>query len=163
MVYDYSGMSLQSVYLLSGSQYNHAYDIEGNDLLSGEEPWNPTPVSYDMNWLINSAWLANATTQRDAIKAIYQQSEDAIPFFIQTDGHGRLNEGNKGCHNLAESVMRYIPNMMLGDYASYYNNGNNPSDHARTSAGIANYFPAMGNHEFMLRSSDTGLARHPRQ
>lgn len=161
MVYNYSGTSIQSVYLLTGSQYNHAYDIEGNDLLSGEEPWNPTPVSYDMNWLINSAWLANAATQRDAIKSIYQQSEDAIPFFIQTDGHGRLNEGNKGCHNLAESVMRYIPNMMLGDYASYYNNGNNPSDHARTSAGIANYISAMGNHEFMLSSSDTGLASLP--
>lgn len=161
MVYNYSGTSIQSVYLLTGSQYNHAYDIEGNDLLSGEEPWNPTPVSYDMNWLINSAWLANAATQRDAIKSIYQQSEDAIPFFIQTDGHGRLNEGNKGCHNLAESVMRYIPNLQLGDYASYYSNGNNPANHASSSAGIANYFSAMGNHEFMLSSSDTGLASLP--
>lgn len=164
MVYDYSGSSLEAVYLLSGTQYNHAYDIEGTDLLDGAEPEEPfvkTTLSYDMNWLINAAWLANAEIQREAIKAIYLQSEDAIPFFIQTDGHGRLNEGNKGCHNLAEPIMRYIPNLQLGDYASYYSDGANASNHVVSSEGITNYIPAMGNHEFMKNSSEAQLPSLP--
>lgn len=160
-VYTIDGSETNTVYSGLGELLSHAYDIDGNDILSGEDPFIKTDLAYDTNWFITSAWLANATIQRDAIKAIYQQSEDAIPFFIQTDGHGRYNEGNKGCHNLAEPVMRYIPNMMLGDYASYYNNGNNPTDHVRTSAGIANYFSAMGNHEFMKSSAGAELASLP--
>lgn len=161
-IYDKTGTNINTVYALSGGVLSHAYDINGNDLLDGEEPFVKTTLSYDTNWLITSAWLANATTQRNAVKALYQQSSDAIPFFIQTDGHGRFNEGNKGCHNLAEEVMRYIPNMQLGDYASYYYDGANPSDHARTSAGITNYLPAMGNHEFLNNNSeDAELADLP--
>ena len=157
-VYDIIGDSIANVYDLSSNRLSQAYDINGNVVFdSGIEPEDPfikTTLAYDTNWFITSAWLANATIQRDAIKTIYQQSNDAIPFFIQTDGHGRYNEGNKGCHNLAEPIMRYIPNMMLGDYASYYSDGSNPTNHARTSAGITNYLPAMGNHEFLRSSTD---------
>ena len=159
-VYDKIGSTLSTVYDKTGSSLQYAYDKDGNEIFSGsesEEPFIKTTLSYDTNWFINSAWLSNATIQRDAIKSIYQASNDAIPFFIQTDGHGRYNEGNKGCHNLAEPVMRYIPNMMLGDYGSYYSNGNNPANHARTSAGIESYLPAMGNHEFMPSTAEDSL------
>lgn len=154
MVYDIEGTLLQSVYTYQGAALSKAYDKDGTEVFSAEEPWNPTTLTYDTNWFITSAWLANAAIQRNAVKTIYQQSEDAIPFFIQTDGHGRYNEGNKGAHNIAESVMRYIPNLQLGDYASYYNHGANPTNHKNTSAGISNYLCAMGNHEFM--SKETG-------
>ena len=157
-VYSLPGTALSAVYDIDGNSLQYAYDKNGNEIFAGgDAPWNPVPVSYTMNWLIKEAWLTNAETQRNAVKAIYQASEDAIPFFIQTDGHGRYNEGNKGCHNLAEPVMGYIPNIMLGDYASYYNDGANPADHARTSAGIANYFPVMGNHEFMRGTAEGAL------
>lgn len=153
-VYNKGGTSLPAVYNKNGRSLSEAYDLQGNLIFGGEEPWNPTTLNYDTNFLINSAWLTSATTARDAIKALYQSSADAVPFFIMTDGHGRYNEGNKGCHNLAESTMRYIPNIQLGDYASYYNYGANPTNHANSSAGISNYICAMGNHEFM--SIDSG-------
>ena len=149
-VYNKSGTALASIYDLSAVSLQYAYDKNGNVIFSsGDVPWTPAPVSYDTNFFIKENWLTNAGTQRNAVKAIYQASEDAIPFFIQTDGHGRYNEGNKGCHNLAEPVMRYIPNIMLGDYGSYYSNGNNPTSHTASSAGLVNYLPVMGNHEFM--------------
>ena len=153
-VYNKNGTQLSAVYNKNGTSLLVAYDVDGNQVFGGEEPWTPTTLAYDTNFLINDAWLTSATTARDAIKALYQASSDAIPFFIMTDGHGRYNEGNKGCHNLAESTMRYIPNIQLGDYASYYNYGSNPTNHTRTSAGISNYICAMGNHEFM--SIETG-------
>lgn len=159
MVYDKTGAELTEVYDKSGNALQYAYDKSGNQIFNSddEEPFVKTTLSYDWGNFIDSAWLTNAAIQRDRVKAIYQQSEDAIPFFIQTDGHGRYNEGNKGCHNLAEATMRYIPNIMLGDYASYYNDGANPTNHARTSAGITNYFPVMGNHEFMPSTSEGSL------
>lgn len=156
-VYNKTGTQLNAVYDRFGVSLATAYDKDGNVVFGGAEPWVKTTLPYDTNWLINQAWLTNAETQRDAVKAIYQQSEDAVPFFIMTDGHGRYNEGNKGAHNLAEETMRYIPNLQLGDYASYYNDGANPANHARTSAGIANYLSAMGNHEFLNNNSEDAL------
>jgi len=149
-VYNKAGTALTSIYDKDGNSLQYAYDKDGNEIFaSGDAPWTPVPVSYDTNFFIKENWLSNAAIQRDAVKAIYQASEDAIPFFIQTDGHGRYCEGNKGCHNLAEPVMRYIPNIMLGDYGSYYSNGRNAADHIASSAGLVNYLPVMGNHEFM--------------
>lgn len=153
-VYNTNGVQLSAIYSKEGASANIAYDIDGNQIFGGETPFVPTTLDYDTNFLINSAWLNNATIQRNAIKTLYLASDNAIPFFIMTDGHGRYNEGNKGCHNLAESTMRYIPNLQLGDYASYYNYGANPTNHTRTSYGIENYICAMGNHEFM--SKETG-------
>lgn len=161
-VYNINSASIDNVYDVVPNLLAHAYDIMGNDLIDAEEPWVKTTLPYTTNWLINTAWLTNAAMQRDAVKALYQQSNDAIPFFIQTDGHGRFNEGNKGCHNLAEDTMRYIANMQLGDYASYYSDGNNPTNHATSSAGLVNYLPAMGNHEFLNNNSaDAELADLP--
>lgn len=158
-VYNTAGTALTSIYDKDGNSLQYAYDKDGNVIFSGGvAPFVPTILQYDTNWLITQAWLDNAQTQRDAVKAIYQQSADAVPFFIQTDGHGRYNEGNKGCHNLAEPVMRYIPNIMLGDYASYYNDGADPTNHARTKQGITNYFPVMGNHEFLRSNTDDPIA-----
>lgn len=160
-VYSAAGTALSAVYDKDGTLLQYAYDKNGVEVFSAEEPEEPfvkTTLAYDTNWFITPAWLANAEIQRDAIKTIYQQSEDAIPFFIQTDGHGRYNEGNKGCHNLAEPAMRYIPNIMLGDYASYYNDGADPTNHARTKQGITNYLPVMGNHEFLRSNTDDPIA-----
>lgn len=156
-VYDREENVLSAIYDKSGNSLQYAYDKNGTLIFdcSGEDPFIKTTVPYTTNWLIDSAWLENATIQRDRIKTIYQQSEDAIPFFIQTDGHGRYNEGNKGCHNLAEPIMRYIPNLQLGDYASYYADGANAERHIASSLGLNNYLPAMGNHEFMIGSDET--------
>lgn len=157
-VYNKTGNVLATVYDRYGNALTQCYDKDGNELMGGSSgDWEPTTLAYDTNWFITTAWLENATIQRDAVKALYDASADAIPFFIQSDGHGRYNEGNKGAHNLAESDMRYIANMQLGDYASYYNDGANPANHASTSAGITNYLPVMGNHEFLNNNSDDAL------
>lgn len=149
-VYNYTGDALTYAYDVLGTTLQYAYDVDGNEVLSGdppEEPWVKTLLRYDTNYIITEAWLANATTQRNAVMAAY--SANNIPFFIQTDGHGKKNEGNKGCHNLAEETMRYIANMQLGDWASYYSDGANATEHISTSRGITNYLTVMGNHEFM--------------
>lgn len=153
-IYSKNGNQLSTVYSQQSVTLNKAYDVNGNQIYGGELPFEPTILEYDTNFLINSAFIEKATIQRDAVKALYQASSDAIPFYIMTDGHGRYNEGNKGCHNLAEATMGYITNLQLGDYASYYNYGNNPANHKRTSAGISNYICVMGNHEFMSKASD---------
>lgn len=155
-VYTVSGSQLSAIYNRSGAGLSYAYDLSGTEIFSGqvpEEPFDKTLVRYDRTDLITNAWLANAETQRNAVLALYNQSSDAIPFFLQTDGHGRRNEGNKGAHNLAEPVMRYIWNIQLGDYASYYADGANASHHISSSAGLTNYIPVMGNHEFLNNDS----------
>ena len=159
MIYNVSGSNISSAYDRSGSALPQAYDVAGNPLLDGgggggDDEFIKTILPYDSNYMINASWLENATTQRNALITAYQASEDAIPFFIQTDGHGRYNEGNKGCHNLAEETMGYIRNIQLGDYGSYYSNGNNPINHANTSLGISKYLTVMGNHEFLNNNSD---------
>ena len=153
-VYKRDGTQLSTIYDRSGTSLQYAYDVHGNEIFSGDapEPWVKTYVTYDTAY-ITDAWLENAVTQRDAIKTLYQASNNAIPFFIQTDGHGKYNEGNKGCHNKAEETMRYIMNIQLGDWGSYYDNGANATRHKQTSEGITNYLPAMGNHEFLSNNS----------
>lgn len=155
-IYDSNGGTINSVYNLSQSGLSQAYDIQGNSLMGGgdDDEFIKTTVPYSTNWFVTNAYLANAEIQRDAIKNIYEQSDDAIPFFIQTDGHGRYNEGNAVCHNLAEPVMGYIANMQLGDYGSYYSNGANAAKHVTSSSGFAKYLPAMGNHEFLNNNSE---------
>lgn len=152
-VYNKTGTQLATIYNSLATSLTEAYDISGNEIFSGDDPFIKTLLRYDGASLISDAWLNCATIQRDAIKTLYQQSPDAIPFFIQTDGHGKFNDGNKGCHNLAEPVMRYIANMQLGDYASYYSDGANAIKHIQSSDGIQNYLPAMGNHEFLSNNS----------
>ena len=158
-VYDVNGNQLSTVYNRYGTALQQVYDVYGNPLLSGgdNDEFIKTILPYDTNYIINAAWLANANTQRDALIALFNQTDDGIPFFIQADGHGRKNEGNKGCHNLAEETMQYIRNIMLGDYSSYYSDGNNPANHKRTSDGIAKYLSVMGNHEFLNNNSDEAL------
>lgn len=152
--YSLNGEQISNVYDLTSLNLNQAYDIQGNELL---DEFIKTILSYDTNYIITNAWLANATTQRDALLTAFNATTDGIPFFIQTDGHGRYNEGNKGCHNLAEPIMEYVRNIQLGDYESFYYDGNNPSDHARTSNGIEKYISAMGNHEFMNNNTEDAL------
>lgn len=158
-VYSLNGEQIYNVYNLSPLSLNQAYDIQGNELLSGgsapSDEFVKTILSYDTNYIISNAWLANATTQRNALLTAFNATGDGIPFFIQTDGHGRLNEGNKGCHNLAEETMGYIRNIQLGDYGSYYSDGANARKHLNTSLGISKYICAMGNHEFLNNNSDT--------
>lgn len=167
-VYNFNGSIIQNVYDLDGLLLSQAYDLSGTELMgdtptpSPDEPFVKTTLAYDSNYMINTAWLNNATTQRNALIQAYNSSNDSIPFFIQTDGHGRYNEGNKGCHNIAEATMGYIRNIQLGDYASYYSNGNNPSKHNQTKQGIEKYLSVMGNHEFLNNNSaDAELADLP--
>lgn len=161
-VYNLTGSQIYAIYNTSANSLSLAYDINGTEIFSDEEPFVKTILKYSTNWLIDANWLANAESVRDSIIALYTQSEDAIPFFIQTDGHGRFSEGNVGCHNLAEPIMRYIANIQLGDYESYYYDGKNPADHATSSDGLKNYLPVMGNHEFLTNDSpDSELADLP--
>lgn len=154
-IYNGQGQLIESVFDYQGSALTQCYNLNGDELMGGgDDPFIKTILPYDTNYIISSAWLANATTQRNLLISECAESEGPIPFFIQTDGHGRYSEGNKACHNLAEETLRYIPNIQLGDYESYYNNGNNPINHKRTTIGIINYISVMGNHEFLNNNSE---------
>ena len=151
-IYDIEGNVVSDAFDDEKTSLNQVYDVRGNGLF---KDFDKTILPYDTNYLIDKTWLRNALVQRDAMITAFANSNSAIPFFIQTDGHGKLNDGNKGCHNLAEKTLRYIRNIQLGDYASYYGNGSNPTSHSRTSAGIVNYIGVMGNHEFLNNNSAT--------
>jgi len=110
--------------------------------------WLPLALDF-----INAAWGENATTQRNAMLARFNASNDAIPLFIQTDGHGNRNDGNVGCYNFSEATMGFIRNIQLGDYASYYNDGASAANHVASKAGLENYIPVLGNHEFLNNNS----------
>lgn len=151
--YDVNGNVLPTLYDVDGETLTHIYDINGTDLI--DEPFIKRILPYETNYLITQELIANAEIQRDALKAKFQQSADAIPFFIQTDGHGHVNDGNKLCYNLAESTMGYIRNFQLGDYGSYYLDGYDAGVHKTTSKDIDKYIVAMGNHEFLANDSES--------
>lgn len=158
MIYDLTGAEINSAYQFS-TQLSQAYDINGNPLMSDEPSPEPefirTVLPYDSVSVIDDSVLTQALAQRRALLNAFNDSNGAIPFFIETDAHGRMNEGNKVCHNLAEPTMKYIRNIQLGDYGSYYSNGGNASKHLQTRAGIKKYVPVMGNHEFMVSNVST--------
>jgi len=151
-VYGISGEKLRHTYSTdSFPPLEFAYDVLGRSL----NPLVKTKLSGGMDE--RETWLATATQQRNAMIDAYNRSEDAIPFFIQTDGHGHGSWGNIGCHNLAEGYCGYVRNIQLGDYSSYYYDGANPANHAANSAGIANYITVMGNHEFLTNNADATM------
>lgn len=153
MIYNVTGDTVLSPSDVQGDATQRAYNLSG-DLVCGRKqyPFEPRPVIYDLN-IINDAWLANATLQRNALLTDFNQSSDAIPFFIETDAHGNKNDGNKGCQNLAEATMGFIANFQLGDWASFYSNGENAEEHHWTSFGLVNYIPAIGNHELLANNT----------
>lgn len=153
MIYDTSGMVISEPLDNQGRAASRVYDVSGKQLF-GKKEWGfvPRHVVYDGN-LITDALIANATSQRNALLAQYNQSDDAIPFFIETDAHGRLNDGNKLCQNLAEPIMGHIANFQLGDWGSFYSNGEDAEKHHWDSFGIVNYIPAIGNHELLANNS----------
>lgn len=127
-----------------------------------EEDFDLLWIPYKLSNLINDAWGENAKIQRNLVLEKYNNSSSAIPFFAQTDGHGKYNDGNVGCYNLSEKTMRFIRNIQLGDYGSYYSDGNNAAKHLSSSSGLVNYIPVMGNHEFLNNNSpDAELASLP--
>ena len=121
------------------------------------EDFEVTWLPLYSNYCVNAAWIVNAKIQRDLMLARFNASSDAIPFFIQTDGHGNHSDGNIGCYNCSEGTMQYIRNIMLGDYSSYYHDGGTARMHTSTSNGLINYIPVLGNHEFLKESSETAL------
>lgn len=149
--YTMNGTKLKHTYEQGFPPIKIAYDILGRSL--SDFISQPLPDGMDDT----ETWKANAITQRDAMIDLYNRSNDAIPFFIQTDGHGRGSGGNIGCHNLSEEYCGYITNIQLGDYASYYADGANPARHADTSAGIEKYITVMGNHEFLTNNADATM------
>lgn len=153
MIYNVTGDAVLSPSDVQGDATQKAYNLSGDLVYGGKQyPFEPRPVVYDLN-IINDAWLINATAQRDAVLEKYNQSDDAIPFFIETDAHGNKNEGNKGCQNLAEPTMGFITNIQLGDWGSFYSNGENAEEHYWTSFGLINYIPVIGNHELLANNS----------
>lgn len=127
-----------------------------------EEDFDLLWLPYKLSSLINDAWGENAKIQRNLVLEKYNNSSSAIPFFVQTDGHGKYNDGNVGCYNLSEKTMKFIRNLQLGDYASYYHDGDSAEKHLSSSSGLVNYIPVIGNHELLNNNSeDAELASLP--
>lgn len=149
--YNLHGEKLRHTYAQGFPPIAVAYDVLGRGL----NPFVSKTLSGGMD--DTEAWKEHATTQRNAMIDAYNRAEDAIPFFIQTDGHGRGSGGNIGCQNLAEDYCGYITNIQLGDYSSYYADGANPAAHAENSVGIEKYITVMGNHEFLTNNPDATM------
>lgn len=91
------------------------------------------------------AWVANATTQYNALVAAMKEvSLSGIPFFITTDHHG---DGTYGQQWLANTDPN-IRNINLGDYSPDIFGPVSMASLAEQTSGLPNYIGVPGNHDF---------------
>ena len=91
------------------------YDGKGNQLVIVEGGGNDKELTYEG---LSTTWIANAETAYNAMLTELQKlSYSGVPFFIQTDLHGRSNAPARWLHNKNKSVK----NLNLGDdVVDYY-------------------------------------------
>lgn len=110
---------------------NTAYDVQ----IAGQ--------TYDHG--MSDAWVANATTQYEAMQAALKDiSCSGIPFFIATDQHGDGTYGQQWVANTDPSVR----NINLGDYSPDIFGPVSMASLVKQTSGLPNYIGVPGNHDF---------------
>lgn len=94
---------------------------------------------------MSDAWVANATTQYNAMMgALSDISYSGVPFFVTTDQHGKGTGGNQWLANTDVSVK----NVSLGDWCGDIFGPVAMGELAEKTAGIPNFMAIPGNHDF---------------
>jgi predicted phosphodiesterase len=124
------------------------YDGKGKQIVI-QEGGNSGNTELDYNG-VSANWTANAETSYNAMMSeIKKLSYSGVPFFIQTDLHGRSNAPARWLHN----KNKLVKNINLGDIVTdYYNDGEN--ERYRNSAlPVDNLITVFGNHEACMKGS----------
>lgn len=145
------------------------YDINGNDIpvnvsdaavkaaiISGvasgeiELPTQTTSGTLSVAGL-SDAWIANAEAAYALMLAKMRElGNSAIPWFIQTDQHGRGGTAAKWVHNKDKRVK----NIALGDVVSDYFNEGQLTSFYETMRPVANKICVYGNHDIWTKSTE---------
>lgn len=123
------------------------YDGKGNQIVIVE-----SGGSSDLTFSgLSTNWITNAETCYNAMMTEVQNlSYSGIPFFIQTDLHGRSNAPARWLHNKDKTVK----NLNLGDIVTDYYNSTENNNYRNSALGVDNLITVFGNHEAYMVGSD---------
>ena len=115
------------------------YDGKGNQILIVE-----ATGETELTFSLPSGWIANAeTAYANVLAQMKLYANDAIPFFIQTDLHGRSNDPARWVHNLDGR----IKNLNLGDDVTDYFSDAAGAAYRDAAMPVQNLITVFGNHE----------------
>lgn len=124
------------------------YDGKGNKIAMNEGTSSNSTLSIIG---LSDTWIANANTVYNAMQEIIKTlSYDGIPFFIQTDLHGRNNAPARWLHNKDKN----IKNINLGDIVTDYYNERENSTYKESASPVDNLITVFGNHEAYKKGTD---------
>lgn len=93
---------------------------------------------------LSDAWIANAeTAYANVLAQMKLYANDAIPFFIQTDLHGRSNDPARWLNNKDQRVK----NLNLGDNVVDYFSESAGETYRNSALPVQNLITVFGNHE----------------
>lgn len=125
------------------------YDGKGNQIII-QEGGNGGDTELDYKGL-STNWITNAETCYNAmISEIEKISYSGVPFFIQTDLHGRNNAPARWLHNKDKSVK----NLNLGDIVTDYYNTRENENYRNSALEVDNLITVYGNHEACMKGTD---------
>ena len=124
------------------------YDGKGNQIQIIEGGNGSSELTFSG---LTANWIANAETSYNAMMSeIEKISYSGVPFFIQTDLHGRNNSPARWLHNIDKRVK----NINLGDIVTdYYNIGEN-NNYRNSALPVDNLITVYGNHEAVMKGVD---------
>lgn len=115
------------------------YDGKGNQILIVE-----ATGETELTFSLPSGWIANAeSAYANVLAQMKLYANDAIPFFIQTDLHGRSNSPARWVHNLDGR----IKNLNLGDDVVDYFSDAAGAAYRDAAMPVQNLITVFGNHE----------------
>lgn len=115
------------------------YDGKGNQILIVE-----ATGETELTFSLPSGWVANAeSAYANVLAEMKLYANDAIPFFIQTDLHGRSNDPARWVHNLDGR----IKNLNLGDDVTDYFSDAAGAAYRDAAMPVQNLITVFGNHE----------------
>lgn len=124
------------------------YDGKGNKIAVGEGTSSNSTLSIIG---LSDTWIANANIVYNAMQEIIKTlSYDGIPFFIQTDLHGRNNAPARWLHNKDKN----IKNINLGDIVTDYYNERENLAYRESALPVCNLVTVFGNHEAYKKGTD---------
>ena len=104
---------------------------------------------------LTSAWIANATSSYNSMKARYKElSNESIPFFISTDQHSGGLEQHRWVNNIDADGIE-MANINLGDTVLDTFSASALTSWAGRVKQVKNYIGIVGNHD-SVKSSNAG-------
>lgn len=95
-------------------------------------------------------WSSNAKKAYMLMKDKMNELEDAVPWFVQTDQHGRLAPTARWMHHMDPSVR----NISLGDVTTDYFNEQELTAFSQMMSPIDNRICVYGNHDIWTKSAE---------